>query len=56
MSFDDQIRKALDRALNGVRTHLEADLRALMNEFNLAKDGTLVIPGEYLEVVITRKR
>ncbi len=32
MSFDDQIRKALDRALNGVRTHLEADLRAFARD------------------------
>ena len=34
---------------------LEADLYALIDKFNVAKDGTLVIPGEYLEVVITKK-
>jgi ubiquinone/menaquinone biosynthesis C-methylase UbiE len=34
---------------------LEADLFALMGEFNIAEDGTLVIPGEYLEVVITKR-
>jgi SAM-dependent methyltransferase len=33
---------------------LEADIRALMAEFNVAKDGTLVIPSEYLEVVVTK--
>ena len=37
------------------RQSLEADLLALMAEFNFAKDGTLVVPSEYLEVVITRR-
>jgi hypothetical protein len=37
------------------REALEADLYALLGEFNLAKDGTLVIPGEYLEAVVTKK-
>ena len=33
---------------------LESDIEALLEKFNIADDGTLVIPGEYLEVVITR--
>ena len=33
---------------------LDADLHALLNEFNVASDGTLVVPSEYLEVVVTR--
>jgi ubiquinone/menaquinone biosynthesis C-methylase UbiE len=33
---------------------LEADLNALLDEFNVARDGTLVVPSEYLEVVATR--
>jgi ubiquinone/menaquinone biosynthesis C-methylase UbiE len=37
------------------RDALEADLYALLDEFNIAEDGTLVAPGEYLEVVITKK-
>lgn len=37
------------------RAALEADIRALLARFNVATDGTLVAPGEYLEVVITRK-
>lgn len=37
------------------RVALEKDLRALLDKFNVAKDGTLVAPGEYLEVVVTRK-
>jgi ubiquinone/menaquinone biosynthesis C-methylase UbiE len=43
-AIDPQSRKAL-----------EADLYALLDEFNIAKDGTLVIPSEYLEVVIVKK-
>ncbi len=37
------------------RQVLEDDLYALMREFNIAGDGTLVIPSEYLEVVMTKK-
>jgi len=33
---------------------LEADLLALLDSANIARDGTLVLPSEYLEVVITR--
>lgn len=39
----------------GRRAALEDDLFALLDKFNVARDGTLVAPGEYLEVVITRK-
>ena len=37
------------------REALEADLYALIDEFNVADDGTLVVPGEYLEVVLVKK-
>jgi len=37
------------------RKALEADLHALIGTFNIARDGTVVIPGEYLEVVITKR-
>jgi len=37
------------------REALEADLHALLDAFNTAEDGTLVVPGEYLEVVITKR-
>lgn len=33
---------------------LERDLLALLDELNVARDGTLVIPSAYLEVVATR--
>jgi ubiquinone/menaquinone biosynthesis C-methylase UbiE len=37
------------------REALEADLYALLDKFNIAADGTLVIPSEYLEVVVTKR-
>ena len=33
---------------------LRRDLLALVGEFNRATDGTMMVPSEYLEVVITR--
>jgi ubiquinone/menaquinone biosynthesis C-methylase UbiE len=33
---------------------LEQDLLALIGEFNRSGDGTMVVPSEYLEVVVTR--
>ena len=33
---------------------LERDIRALIAEFNRADDGTVVVPSEYLEIVVTR--
>jgi hypothetical protein len=38
------------------RAALENDLRGLIREFNLADDGTVVVPSEYLEAVITKAR
>jgi ubiquinone/menaquinone biosynthesis C-methylase UbiE len=43
---------ALDAA---AQKSLETDILALMGSFNNAKDGTLVIQSEYLEVVVTKK-
>jgi ubiquinone/menaquinone biosynthesis C-methylase UbiE len=33
---------------------LERDLVALIEEFDVSRDGTMVVPAEYLEVVITK--
>jgi hypothetical protein len=33
---------------------LDADLRVLIDKFNVARDGTAVVPSEYLEAVVTR--
>ncbi|HWB46701.1 MAG TPA: class I SAM-dependent methyltransferase [Hyphomicrobiaceae bacterium] len=43
---------ALDE--NGQRG-LHSDLLALINSLNRAKDGTMVVPGGYLQVVITKR-
>ena len=37
------------------RAGLENDINDLLDRFNTAKDGTLVLPSEYLEVIITKK-
>ena len=34
---------------------LTSDLKLLIDQFNNAEDGAMVVPGEYLEVVIVRK-
>jgi hypothetical protein len=43
---------ALDTA---AQTALAADLIALAGRLNVAQDGTMVVPSEYLEVVIVRR-
>jgi SAM-dependent methyltransferase len=43
--------EALD---DGAQQALRADILALIDALNTATDGTLVLPSEYLEVVITR--
>src|SRR6478609_5067785 len=45
------VHKALGALDGGKRAALEADLRALLDAFNDARDGTLVAPSDYLEVV-----
>ena len=47
--------KRSPRSIRQARKALEADLYALLDELNVAKDGTLVVPSEYLEVVITKE-
>ena len=34
---------------------LEADLLALLEKFDVARDGTLVVPSEYLEAIVTKR-
>ena len=38
----------------GQQAALERDLLALVADFNRAKDGTMVAPAEYLQIVVTR--
>jgi hypothetical protein len=42
------------QALGDNAPALEADLRALLERMNAADDGTLVVPSDYVEVVIRR--
>ena len=50
------VHKALAALDAPRRAALEADLRALLDSFNKASDGTLVVPSDYLEVVVTLQR
>jgi ubiquinone/menaquinone biosynthesis C-methylase UbiE len=36
------------------QTALESDMRALIAQFNRSGDSTMVVPSEYLEIVVTR--
>jgi len=49
------VHKAFEAIDPKARKALETDLHALLDEFNVAEDGTLVVPGEYLEAVIVKK-
>jgi ubiquinone/menaquinone biosynthesis C-methylase UbiE len=49
------ILKALAALDEDKRKSLLADLQALIARLNRADDGTMVVPGEYLEVVIVKK-
>jgi SAM-dependent methyltransferase len=49
------VHKALGALEPARRQALEADLGALLDTFNVARDGTLVAPSDYLEVVVTRE-
>ncbi len=54
-SYYGPVVKAFAAIDPDAREALESDLYALLNEFNVAEDTTLVIPSEYLEVVITKR-
>jgi hypothetical protein len=43
---------ALDHARQAA---LAEDITALLNRLNIAGSSSLVVPGEYLEVVITKR-
>jgi ubiquinone/menaquinone biosynthesis C-methylase UbiE len=54
-SYYGPVLKAFAAIEPEARDALEADIYALLDAFNVARDGTLVLPSEYLEVVITRR-
>jgi ubiquinone/menaquinone biosynthesis C-methylase UbiE len=49
------VAKAFAAVSAEARAGLAEDIYALLERFNIAKDGTLVAPGEYLEVVVFKK-
>lgn len=54
--FYGPVVKAFAAIEPAAREALAADLLALVERFNGATDGTMVVPGEYLEVIATRQR
>jgi ubiquinone/menaquinone biosynthesis C-methylase UbiE len=53
-SYYGPVVKAFEAIDPAARQALETDLYALIDEFNVADDGTLVVPSEYLEAVIVK--
>jgi ubiquinone/menaquinone biosynthesis C-methylase UbiE len=54
-SYYGPMLKAFSALDEAGRRRLRADLTALIDQLNRAKDGTMTVPGEYLEVVIVKK-
>ncbi len=48
------IRNAFIQAADAIAPVLETELLALAESLNTADDGTMVVPGEYLEVVVSK--
>jgi ubiquinone/menaquinone biosynthesis C-methylase UbiE len=53
--FYGPVLKAFSTLDPAIQQALETDIMALANRFNTATDGTMVLPSEYLEVVVTKK-
>jgi ubiquinone/menaquinone biosynthesis C-methylase UbiE len=47
--------KAFEAVSNAGREALESDMLELIDRFNRADDGTMVVPSEYLEAVIVKR-
>ena len=54
-SYYGPVLKAFAALPSEGQAALAADIAALIGRFNSAKDGTMVVPGEYLEVVIVKR-
>jgi ubiquinone/menaquinone biosynthesis C-methylase UbiE len=54
-SYYGPVHRAFAAIEPSAREQLQADILALIDGFNVAKDDTVVIPSEYLEVVITKR-
>jgi hypothetical protein len=49
------VLKAFGALASPSQAALEHEMRALVDEFSHAHDGTMAVPSEYLEVIITRR-
>ena len=47
--------KAFAALETSAQAALERDIIALIGQFNRSGDGTMVVPSDYLEVVIVRR-
>jgi ubiquinone/menaquinone biosynthesis C-methylase UbiE len=54
-NFYGPVLKAFAAIDADARIALEADIMGLLDRFNIAKDGTLVAPSDYLEVIVTKR-
>ena len=54
LEFRD-VHKAFGALDASAKASLRRDLLDLIAQFNEAYDGTMVVPGDYLEVVIERR-
>jgi len=54
-SYYGPTHKAFGAIDAAAQQKLQGDILALIDQFNVARDGTLVIPSEYLEIVITKQ-
>ncbi len=54
-TFYGPVHKAFEALGPEAQDDLAADLSAVAHQFNRATDGTMVAPGEYLEVVVTKR-
>ena len=54
-AFYGPVFKSFSALDPSIQAALETDLLALVGKFNIAEDGTMVLPSEYLEAVVTKK-
>jgi hypothetical protein len=54
-TFYGPLLKAFGALEPHAQSALAGDLTALIDRFNRSGDETMVVPGEYLEIVITRR-
>jgi ubiquinone/menaquinone biosynthesis C-methylase UbiE len=54
-NFYGPVLKAFGALDDATRPKLASDLLALVQRFNRAHDGTMVVPSDYLEIVITKR-